>query len=154
MVRRRPAGALAPLAVMVLCLGCSRSGSEQSVGGHDGPQASTTDVEIGAAPPARAPAAESGGDLDPGREVYTDHCLRCHGETGLGDGPDAASLYTRPANLQEHVAHHSDKDLAAVIRGGRALMPAFGHLGEQDVVNLIGYLRRLSPSTEDSGHSH
>jgi hypothetical protein len=33
-------------------------------------------------------------------------------------------------------------------------MPAFGHLGEQDVADLISYLRKLAPGTEHSGHSH
>jgi mono/diheme cytochrome c family protein len=154
MVGRLPSRVLVPLAIIVLCFGCGRSGPEPSAGGRDSTPASTNGVETGAVPPGGPPVPESGSDLDPGRNVYVDHCMRCHGETGLGDGPDAASLYKRPANLQEHVGHHSDEELAAVVRSGRAPMPAFGHLGEQDVADLISYLRKLAPSTERSGHSH
>src|SRR5580698_903908 len=39
--------------------------------------------------------------LDAGRRVYETHCLRCHGETGLSDGPDATKRYPLPAKFAE-----------------------------------------------------
>ena len=38
--------------------------------------------------------------LTPG-EMYKTWCASCHGEKGRGDGPAAAALKTRPANLTE-----------------------------------------------------
>jgi mono/diheme cytochrome c family protein len=34
-----------------------------------------------------------------GRDSFDRYCMTCHGRTGLGDGPLAAQLTTRPANL-------------------------------------------------------
>ena len=39
-----------------------------------------------------------------GREVYRTTCSGCHGVTGRGDGPEAAALTPRPANLADPVA--------------------------------------------------
>jgi mono/diheme cytochrome c family protein len=34
-----------------------------------------------------------------GRAIYDDNCAACHGLSGMGDGPSAASLNPKPANL-------------------------------------------------------
>lgn len=34
-----------------------------------------------------------------GRALYQDYCVRCHGASGQGDGPAAAGLAHRPADL-------------------------------------------------------
>ena len=34
-----------------------------------------------------------------GRDSFIRYCASCHGEAGIGDGPVAPSLRTRPANL-------------------------------------------------------
>ena len=39
--------------------------------------------------------------LSRGREIYQSTCAACHGITGYGDGPQAASLSPRPANLAD-----------------------------------------------------
>lgn len=36
-----------------------------------------------------------------GKEIYTAKCAECHGARGEGDGPDAASLSVKPANLAD-----------------------------------------------------
>ena len=41
-------------------------------------------------------------DLKRGRRVYARDCESCHGVRGEGDGPGAAGLHPRPANLSEH----------------------------------------------------
>jgi high-affinity iron transporter len=43
--------------------------------------------------PPRTPSIESG------REIYTELCFGCHGAAGRGDGPAAAGLAPRPADL-------------------------------------------------------
>ncbi|HEV8151185.1 MAG TPA: FTR1 family protein [Gemmatimonadales bacterium] len=48
--------------------------------------------------PAQVPS------LAQGREVYRANCAACHGATGRGDGPQAAALNPRPANLADAAA--------------------------------------------------
>ena len=47
-----------------------------------------------------------------GAAVYADNCVLCHGATGRGDGPAAAGLPIRPADLtEEHLFAHRPGDL-------------------------------------------
>ena len=51
---------------------------------------------------AGAPAAKGQpvrGPADQGAEMYRGYCGPCHGAKGLGDGPAAAALKTRPTDL-------------------------------------------------------
>jgi high-affinity iron transporter len=48
--------------------------------------------------PAQVPS------LAQGREIYQVSCAACHGATGRGDGPQAAALNPRPANLADAAA--------------------------------------------------
>ncbi|MGR3615001.1 MAG: c-type cytochrome [Paracoccaceae bacterium] len=34
-----------------------------------------------------------------GKQVYQEHCAACHGTTGVGDGPVAAEMPIKPADL-------------------------------------------------------
>ena len=34
-----------------------------------------------------------------GKELFRQYCVRCHGVSGTGDGPDAPTLKKKPANL-------------------------------------------------------
>ena len=40
-------------------------------------------------------------EMPRGKVVYELHCARCHGSTGLGDGPRAGELNVRPTNFQD-----------------------------------------------------
>lgn len=51
---------------------------------------------------ADAPALPFDGDVSRGRTLYAANCASCHGARGTGDGPAAAALVPRPANLAEH----------------------------------------------------
>lgn len=39
------------------------------------------------------------GRIRTGRMIYEEHCFRCHGLNGEGDGPEADSLVVRPADF-------------------------------------------------------
>ncbi len=39
--------------------------------------------------------------VEDGRVVYEENCLSCHGEQGMGDGPDAADQETEPTDLTD-----------------------------------------------------
>jgi mono/diheme cytochrome c family protein len=41
-----------------------------------------------------------------GRALYQDYCLACHGPSGTGDGPSAAGLAKKPADLTRIAARN------------------------------------------------
>lgn len=73
------------------------------------------------------PLQPSEAALRAAKEIYLDNCAQCHGETGKGDGPEAAQHDPRPANLQDvkHMDTVSDGELFYQISEGRQPMPAF-----------------------------
>lgn len=85
------------------------------------------------------------GDPTKGKILYATDCLICHGERGKGDGLMGASLSPPPADLTAPPTRaKSDEDLSAVIRGGRGAMPPWkNRLKEQDVQNVLAYIRNL-----------
>jgi putative copper export protein/mono/diheme cytochrome c family protein len=91
--------------------------------------------------PAEAYAAPS---IVRGATLYAENCESCHGATGRGDGPAAASLSIRPANLTEaHLFTHTPGDLFWWVSQGRAdgAMPGFASVMNPserwDVINFI-----------------
>ena len=79
-----------------------------------------------------------------GASFYAEDCAVCHGATGRGDGPAAASLPVRPANLTEpHLFAHSPGDLFWWVGHGRdnGVMPGFAEVlnpsQRWDVINFI-----------------
>ena len=85
--------------------------------------------------------------LAQGEELYRVNCATCHGDTGIGDGPDAVNLTVSPTNFQDQkvMAAKSSVELAQVIRTGSApAMPAFAQLSDDEVWALGDYIRSLS----------
>ena len=83
-----------------------------------------------------------------GRSVYTAQCVPCHGPRGKGDGPAAAVLTPRPADLTDttRMAAISDDSLFQVVTTGRNAMPGFGKiLTAEQVREVVAYLRNLKP---------
>jgi len=73
------------------------------------------------------------GDLIRGRQLYSRNCASCHGIGGEGDGPGAAGLHPRPANLSEH--EYTLDGLGSSLWNGAAgtAMPAWRDLAPQDL---------------------
>ena len=103
-----------------------------------------------------------------GREVYLRHCASCHGETGKGDGPVAASLRRPPSDLttisRRGGGSFDERRVMQVIDGrslvaehGTRAMPVWGIVFEEDLEgepyagytsllrsrNLTDYLRSI-----------
>lgn len=94
------------------------------------------------------PIQPSASALAAGRSIYMDKCTRCHGQTGKGDGPDAASYYPSPTSLVDpkHMSSVTDGEIFYQIRQGRKPMPAFKkRLTEQQLWQLVLYVRSLAP---------
>ncbi len=79
-----------------------------------------------------------------GMPLYAENCALCHGAGGRGDGPAAASLPTRPADLTEpHLFAHDEGDLFWWVSHGNAngVMPGFADLisadGRWDILNFV-----------------
>jgi mono/diheme cytochrome c family protein len=99
-------------------------------------------------------------DAEAGKAVYSGKgaCASCHGPTGKGDGPAAAALNPKPRDFSlgdfaldtdGDGQSGTDTDLYNVIHdgaakyGGAATMPGRADLSEQEIKDLIAYIRSL-----------
>lgn len=102
--------------------------------------------------------ANAAGDAAKGKAVYDTNCLSCHGATGKGDGPVGAVLNPPPRDFSKGEFKFdtekdgnagTDQDLEDVIRkgaaayGGSPMMAPWPALSDDDVQNLIAYIRSL-----------
>jgi len=81
-----------------------------------------------------------------GASLFQANCIRCHGQSGKGDGPDAANLNMPDFTNQEFMAGKSAQDFyKGVVQGSPKGMPAFNtQLSQTDVWSLSAYVRSLS----------
>ena len=64
-----------------------------------------------------------------GAEMYTTWCASCHGASGKGDGPTAAALKTKPADLTQLAKKNGGKFPTDRVKGyieGASVVPAHG----------------------------
>jgi mono/diheme cytochrome c family protein len=98
--------------------------------------------------PAFPPAAELPEDVIMGKKVYEQHCQKCHGAGGWGDGPQAQWQYLPPANLHALSSRlKSDEQLIGVIEHGVIFSPMHsfrGTLNATEVQDVVAYIRLLS----------
>src|SRR3984885_11002236 len=75
----------------------------------------------------------------PGAAIFASNCAGCHGADGRG-GEHAPNIATTP-----EVQDLMDRELAGIIRYGipGACMPAFSSLKQQEVAEVVSYLRAL-----------
>jgi putative copper resistance protein D len=96
---------------------------------------------------ARSPLRYTTAAIDRGAALYAWDCAVCHGPAGHGDGPAAASLRKRPANLAEHGASHRQGDLYWWIAHGipDTPMPGFAaSMSTEDIWSVVQFLHALS----------
>lgn len=81
-----------------------------------------------------------------GLAVYTTNCVSCHGETGHGEGPVAASLLPPPADLAKLQTTASDDYLFWRIstgRSGTAMVGWKGILSDEQIWQVISLIRAM-----------
>ena len=77
--------------------------------------------------------------------LYAQRCMGCHGQSGEGDGPVAASLPVRVPDFRETVEKKSIPQIRRVIAEGRGIMPAFGPaLRPAEITDMVQMVRFLS----------
>ena len=83
--------------------------------------------------------------IERGRKLYVANCLICHGKEGTGDGPGAAALEKKPANLPARIKEtgETDGELFWKISEGHAAMPMWKAtpLSEAQRWQLVNYVR-------------
>lgn len=74
-----------------------------------------------------------------GRKLFMDHCAKCHGETGLGDGKHPS---LRTARIQEQV---TEGDIAWLLKNGNLAkgMPAWSGVPEPSRWQIIAFVKSL-----------
>jgi mono/diheme cytochrome c family protein len=101
-------------------------------------------------------------DVETGKAVYSRACAVCHGAAGAGDGPAAGNFATKPSDLTDGRLMNPLPDeflRNIVLNGGPAeglspAMPPFrGHLGDEEVRQVIAYVRSLARPTFDPAAS-
>jgi cytochrome c6 len=78
------------------------------------------------------------GDIANGAKLYAKYCVTCHGADGVNVMPDAPNF----ANSEKLL--RPDVFILASIKEGINAMPSFqGMLKDQDILDIISYLRTL-----------
>jgi mono/diheme cytochrome c family protein len=101
------------------------------------------------------PVSAFASDKTTGATIYKKNCAGCHGLSGAGDGPAAATLMPKPANFVasnykdstgKMLKDYSEADLIDIIEYGRkgTAMPRWKRfLSSDDVADVLTYIRSL-----------
>jgi mono/diheme cytochrome c family protein len=93
------------------------------------------------------PLTSSEAALQSARAIYNERCAQCHGYKGQGDGWEAKSHGTLPADLSDptRMAAQSDGEVFYKISAGKRPMPAFqNRLTEEQRWQLVLLVRSFA----------
>jgi DMSO reductase family type II enzyme heme b subunit len=107
----------------------------------------------------------SAADVEAGKQLYTQHCVHCHGETGDGKGASASVVYPKPRDFTSGIykfrTHHenangnkmaADEDIFRSINDGLhgTSMPAWGgFLAKPQISQLVQYVKTFASVFQD-----
>lgn len=88
-------------------------------------------------------------EITDGEVLYTSYCAKCHGMSGLGNGPSAASLSTQTGMNLTIVQLKTDEELYQSISAGKGVeMPPWGLvLTPEQRRAILAHVRTLGPQT-------
>jgi mono/diheme cytochrome c family protein len=102
------------------------------------------------APSAGAQEMGPGGVLISGSGEFRSHCAQCHGADGKGDGPVAAALKVRPADLtmlaKKNGGVYPAEEVTNAIEGTKGIQ-AHGTMGEHTPMPIWGLTFRASTTS-------
>jgi mono/diheme cytochrome c family protein len=79
-----------------------------------------------------------------GKALFSSHCQKCHGASGIGDGPYAKEHGLKPANLASISRLMPNHYLVVQITDGRGNMPSWKDLLDpQQTWDLTNYIQTL-----------
>ncbi|HET6675738.1 MAG TPA: quinol:electron acceptor oxidoreductase subunit ActD [Nitrospiraceae bacterium] len=88
-----------------------------------------------------------------GERIYRVNCLHCHGPSGEGNGPVAAYLKERPADLlSRSVQEKPQSELYEIVTDGKDMMPPFrGELSAAERRAVAGFVKQLASHNDERG---
>jgi mono/diheme cytochrome c family protein len=88
--------------------------------------------------------------LAAGKGIYLKECAACHGETGRGNGPDAANLSRQPPDFAAPlIRQQTDGEFFWKITEGKKPMPRFARsLNDEQRWHLVNYIRSFPSNAE------
>jgi mono/diheme cytochrome c family protein len=98
------------------------------------------------------PLQPSSTALDSAKNIYVAKCANCHGDTGKGDGRDAARYDPQPADFTDlkRMAGVTDGELFYKISEGKKPMPVFKtKLSEDERWELVLLIRTFAATQND-----
>ena len=102
---------------------------------------------VAAARKLKNPVAPTPEALAAGKNIYTEHCQRCHGVKGDGRGEKAAELSVAPGDFTDAhaMSRRTDGELFWQITRGRLPMPSFeDKLTDRERWELVDYIRTFA----------
>ena len=80
-------------------------------------------------------------------QLFTDNCVLCHGEKGMGDGPGAKTIKVKPANFTDAKLHGLGNGWLAVLENDEwaavRCLPGKMTLTDKERWELVDYIRKL-----------
>jgi mono/diheme cytochrome c family protein len=105
---------------------------------------------------AHNPLKPTADNIARGKELFTNTCSPCHGESGHGDGPVAHLLHAHgfdPKNLVTGVSKNlPDGYIYGYIRDGGIHMPSYGDaMNSDERWDVVMYVRQLQTQSSTGG---
>ena len=100
---------------------------------------------------------ESSALLARGKELFSSNCAQCHGESGHGDGPGAATLNPAPRNFALPNGWTNGYDMPSIyktltegVKGSS--MAAYDYLPKSERMALVHYVQSLVPFPHETAN--
>lgn len=86
--------------------------------------------------------------ISKGKTLFAKNCIVCHGKDGRGKTPIGKTISNMPDFTNPAMKEKSDQELFDTITKGKAPMPSFKRLSEEDRWDLVHYIRTFASKNE------